>query len=143
MSSCPLHTQPRAHQSREVVDRNDCASLADALGVHLDGGLGERGVDIVDGDGVVRVGGTTCQLVHSSAQSSCSLARNVDDDGQPSRLSGLGHEFRRDEFGNRLREVDAVDKDVDWESARIYETMSHHRGPLGKVHPWRSLPCPI
>lgn len=38
-----------------MIDRNDGTSLSDALGIHLDGGLGERGVDIVNGDRVVRV----------------------------------------------------------------------------------------
>lgn len=42
----------------EVVDGDDGTSLADALGVDLDGGGGEGGVDRVDGDGVVRVGRT-------------------------------------------------------------------------------------
>lgn len=39
-----------------MVDGDDGASLADALGVDLDGGGGEGGVDGVDGDGVVGVG---------------------------------------------------------------------------------------
>lgn len=41
------------------------------------------------------------------------LARHIHDDAEPPRLASLGHEFRRDEFGDGLGEVDAVDKDVD------------------------------
>lgn len=40
----------------KVVDGDDGTSLADSLGVDLDGGGGEGGVDRVDGDGVMRVG---------------------------------------------------------------------------------------
>jgi hypothetical protein len=39
-----------------VVDRDDGTSLSDALGVDIDGGFRESGVDIVDGNRVVRVG---------------------------------------------------------------------------------------
>lgn len=58
-------------------------------------GLGEGGVDVVDGNGVVRVG--------------C-VARDVADDAQAARLGGqrLGVDEGRDLGG----EVDAVDKDI-------------------------------
>lgn len=41
-----------------------------------------------------------------------SLAGDVDNDGQSSLLSGLGHELGCDELGDGLGEVDTVDKDV-------------------------------
>jgi hypothetical protein len=40
-----------------MINRDDGTSLSDALGIDFDGGLGERSVDVVDGDRVVRVGG--------------------------------------------------------------------------------------
>ena len=42
-----------------------------------------------------------------------SLARDINDNGQPARLAGLGDKVGRDKLGNGLGEVDAVDKDVD------------------------------
>ena len=95
-----------------MVDRDDGASLADALGVDLDGRLRERRVDVVNRDGVVRVGGATRQLGSVDGAKISSLARDVDDDGQSSRLAGLREELGRDELRDRLGEVDAVDEDV-------------------------------
>lgn len=48
-----------------------------------------------------------------SSSDSYSLARNINDNRESSRLAGLGHEFGSDEFGDGLGEVDAIDKDVD------------------------------
>jgi hypothetical protein len=45
-----------------MVNGDDRASLSDALGVDVDGRFRERGVDIVDRDGVVRVGSAVHQL---------------------------------------------------------------------------------
>jgi len=45
-----------------MINRDDCTSLSDALGVDLDGGLGEGGVDVVDWNRVVGIGGADCQL---------------------------------------------------------------------------------
>lgn len=50
-----------AHQSRQVVNRNDGTSLADTLGVDINGRFWERGVDIVHGDRVVWVRGANMQ----------------------------------------------------------------------------------
>lgn len=45
-----------------MVDRDDGAALANTLGVDLDRGLGEGGVNRVDGDGVVGVGGAVLSV---------------------------------------------------------------------------------
>lgn len=45
-----------------MINGDDCTSLSDALGVDLDGGLGEGSVDVVDWDRVVGVGGAESQL---------------------------------------------------------------------------------
>jgi hypothetical protein len=45
-----------------MIDRDDCTSLSDALGVDLDSWIGEGSVDIVDWDRVVWVGSTTLQI---------------------------------------------------------------------------------
>lgn len=44
------------------------------------------------------------------------LARHINNDGETSLVSGLGNELGGDELRDRLREVDAVDKDVDVEN---------------------------
>jgi hypothetical protein len=81
----------------QVVDADDAQwQTVAALGEsHGHCGLREGGVDVVDGDGVVGVGG---------------VAGDVADDAQAARLSGqrLGVDERRD-LG---AEVDAVDEDV-------------------------------
>jgi len=41
-----------------------------------------------------------------------SLARNINDYCESPAVTCLGHEFRSDEFGDWLREVDTVDKDI-------------------------------
>ena len=66
----------------EVVDGNDGAALAYAVRVDVDGGGGEGGVDRVDGDGVVRVGGA---VNVSEVLLSCVRVLVHDD------LSALGH----------------------------------------------------
>lgn len=48
-----------AYEGRKMVDGDDGASLAHTFRVDLDGGFGERSVDVVNGDRVVRVGGAT------------------------------------------------------------------------------------
>lgn len=80
---------------RQVVDGDDAQWGPVALDVHLDGGLVKGGVDVVDGDGVVRVG---------------RVAADVADDAE---LATGGFEAREvDERRNGLGEVDAVDKNV-------------------------------
>jgi hypothetical protein len=56
VSSCHRPFDSATYKGGEVVNRDDGASLSNALGVDLDGGLGEGGVDVVNGDRVVRVG---------------------------------------------------------------------------------------
>lgn len=112
----------------EVVDGDDGASLADALGVDLDGGGGEGGVDGVDGDGVVGVGRAARRGAVSSGyiyiyiftqerreKKRDVLARNINDNAQSTIGPSLGDEFRSDKLGNWLGEVDAVDENVDVE----------------------------
>ena len=41
-----------------------------------------------------------------------SLARDINDYCESPAVTCLGHEFRSDEFGDWLREVDTVDKDI-------------------------------
>ena len=65
-----------------MVDGNDGAALAYAVRVDVDGGGGEGGVDRVDGDGVVRVGGA---VNVSEVLLSCVRVLVHDD------LSALGH----------------------------------------------------
>lgn len=74
------------------AQRQTVAALGESHG-HC--GLGEGGVDVVDGDGVVRVGG---------------VARDVADDAQATRLSR--QRLGVDEGGDLGGEVDAVDEDV-------------------------------
>jgi hypothetical protein len=59
MSYVPSHLlrEKVTYESREMIDRDDGTSLSDALGVDFYGGLGERGVDVVDRNRVVRVCG--------------------------------------------------------------------------------------
>jgi hypothetical protein len=45
-----------------MIDRDDCTSLSNALGVNLNGWFGEGGIDVVDRNRVVGVGSTTRQL---------------------------------------------------------------------------------
>ena len=45
-----------------MVDGDDGAAFADALGVHVDGGRGEGRVDFVDGYGVVRIRRATTEI---------------------------------------------------------------------------------
>jgi hypothetical protein len=45
-----------------MINGDDGTSLSDPLGVDFDGGFGERGVDVVDGDRVVGVGSAANQL---------------------------------------------------------------------------------
>lgn len=84
-------------QAGQVVDADDAErQIVAALGErHRHRGLGEGRVDVVDGDGVVGVGG---------------VARDVADDAQAARIGGqrLGVDERRD----LSREVDAVDEDI-------------------------------
>jgi hypothetical protein len=49
------------YEGREMINGDDGTSLSDALGVNLDGGFRERGVDVVDRDRVVGVGCATRQ----------------------------------------------------------------------------------
>ena len=46
-----------------MIDGDDCTSFPDTLGVNLDGWFGEGGVDVVNWNRVVGVGGTAHQLV--------------------------------------------------------------------------------
>lgn len=84
-------------QTGQVVDADNAQrQIVAALGEsHGHCGLAESGVDVVNGNGVVGVGG---------------VAGDVADDTQAARLSGqrLGVDERR----NLGREVDAVDEDV-------------------------------
>ena len=64
---------------------------------YIDGGLVERSVDVVDGNRVVRIGGITT---------------DVDYDSERSFLTVSGDGFGRDEGGDFLAEVDAVDEDI-------------------------------
>lgn len=113
------------HQGREVIDRDDGTSLANALGINLDSRLGEGGVDVVNGDRVVRVGGARvlasillcASRLSKQVQDSYSLARDVHDNAQAARLASFGHELGSDELGNWLGEINAVDEDVDCLSA--------------------------
>jgi hypothetical protein len=52
----------KTYQGRKMIDRDDCTSLSDSLGVDLDGWFGEGGVDVVNGNRIVGVGGTIGQL---------------------------------------------------------------------------------
>lgn len=78
-----------------MVNRDDGQRGPVALDVNLDGGLVEGGVDVVDGDGVVRVGG---------------VAADVADDAEVAAgaLEALAVDKGRDGLG----QVDAVDEDV-------------------------------
>ena len=84
-------------QTGQVVDADDAQRQAVAALGEGNGncGLAEGGVDVVDGDGVVGVGG---------------VARDIADDAQAARLSRqrLGVDERRNLGG----EVDAVDEDI-------------------------------
>lgn len=84
-------------QTGQVVDADDAQrQTVAALGErHGYCGFAEGGVDVVDGDGVVGVGG---------------VARDVADDTQAARLSR--QRLGVDEGRNLGREVDAVDKDI-------------------------------
>lgn len=85
-----------ARQSRrQVVDGDDGQSGAVALYVNLDGGLVEGGVDIVDGDGVVGVGGVAADVADNAELAAGALEALAIDEGR----DGLG-------------EVNAVDEDV-------------------------------
>lgn len=64
-----------AYKSWQVVDGDDGAPLSDALGVDLDGRLGERGVDVVDGNGVVRVRCAAMSVVCSATWCGIQLTR--------------------------------------------------------------------
>jgi hypothetical protein len=52
----------KTYQGRKMIDRDDCTSLSNALGVNLNGWFGEGGIDVVDRNRVVGVGSTTRQL---------------------------------------------------------------------------------
>jgi len=84
-------------QTGQVIDADDAEWQTVAAFGQSDGHcrLAECGVDVVDGDGVVGVGG---------------VARDVADDAQAARLSG--QRLGIDEGRNLGGEVDAVDKDV-------------------------------
>jgi hypothetical protein len=80
-----------------VIDADDAEwQVVAALGeLHGHCGLAEGGVDVVDGDRVVRVGG---------------VAGDVADDAQAARLGG--ERLGVDEGGDLGGQVDAVDEDV-------------------------------
>lgn len=84
-------------QAREVVDADDAEGQAvAALGQgHGDRRVGEGGVDVVDGDGVVGVS---------------SVAGDIADDAEATRLRG--ERLGVDEGGDLGRQVDAVNEHV-------------------------------
>ena len=83
-----------------MVDANHAQWWVSCASVNVDRGLVERGVDVVDGEGVVGVGG---------------VARDVNNDAEATgRAGGLDGRLV-EEGGNLGGEVDAVDKDVDVE----------------------------
>jgi hypothetical protein len=84
-------------QAGQVIDADDAEwQVVAALGeLHGHGGFAESGVDVVDGDRVVRVGG---------------VAGDVADDAQAARLGG--ERLGVDEGGDLGGQVDAVDEDV-------------------------------
>lgn len=105
---------------------------------NVNGGLVKGGVDGVDGDRVVGVGG---------------VAGNIDDDAEVALLAGGGDGFRRDERGDLGGQVNAVDKDVNCgQQMRISkgvpracgcrERKTYHRESRQRGHPWQSLACP-
>jgi hypothetical protein len=100
------------YQGRKMIDGDDCTSLSDSLGVHLDGWFGERSVDVVNWDRIVGVGSATHQLERRIWSKESLLARDINDHCESSTVACLCHEFGGDEFGNWLREVDTVDKDI-------------------------------
>jgi hypothetical protein len=71
------------------------------------GRLAESGVDVVDGDRVVRVGG---------------VARDITDNAQAARLSG--QRFGVDEGRNLGGEVDAVDEDIRLDDLLVWARLS-------------------
>jgi hypothetical protein len=84
-------------QTGQVVDADDAQrqTVAALRERHWHCGLAEGGVDVVDGDGVVRVGG---------------VARDIADNAQAARLSR--QRLSVDEGRDLGGEVDAVDEDV-------------------------------
>jgi hypothetical protein len=58
-----------------------------------------------------------------------SLARDIDDNSESSLVARLGHELGGDEFGDWLREVDTVDKDINIDNLLERSTL----GSLGHV----------
>ena len=102
-----------------MVNSNDGHPGVSRSDIDLDGGLGEGGVYCrVDGDGVVRVGGAAGEKylslsIHIGDTTCDSLAGNVHNDAQSPLGTGLGNVVGGQELGDRLRQVDAVDKDVD------------------------------
>lgn len=86
-----------------MVDRDDGELGAVTLNLDVDGGLVESGVDVVHGDGVVRV---------------CGVAADIADNAQLAirRLQALHVDERWDGLG----EVDAVDKDVRLNNLRVW-----------------------
>jgi len=95
-----------------MIDRDDCTSLSYALGVNLDGWFGEGSVDVINWNRVVGVGSTAHQLVLRIYAKLSLLARNINDHCESSAVACFCHEFGSDELGNRLGEVDTVDKDI-------------------------------
>ena len=103
-----------------MIDRDNGASLANTFGVDLDGRRRERCVDVVDRNRIVRIGGATIVIVilvkdgNSKERVISALARDVHHNAQAPFLTGFGNEVRRNELGYWHREVDAVDKDIDY-----------------------------
>ena len=60
-----------------MVDGNDGTAFTDAVCVDVDGGFGEGGVDAVDGDGVVRVGGAVMLALINGARREGEGGQNV------------------------------------------------------------------
>ena len=58
------------------------------------------------------VGSTTHQLMLEKQMRASLLARNINDYCKTSTITCFGHKFGCDEFGDWLREVDAVDEDI-------------------------------
>jgi hypothetical protein len=102
-------------QAGQVVDADDTKrQVVAALGErHGHGRLAEGGVDVVDGDRVVRVGG---------------VAGDVADDAQAARLGGerLGVDEGRDLGG----EVDAVDEDVGLDDLLVWAGLGRGFGQV-------------
>ena len=88
-----------------MINGDDGASLAYALGIHVNSRFRERRVNVVYWDRVMRVGSAIppSNTIQVGARRVNSLARHIDYNGQSTRVTSLSDKVGRDKFGNWLR----------------------------------------